>query len=42
MIFEPAFECLPREELQALQLERLRALVARSGGGKIQRVPDLR
>jgi phenylacetate-CoA ligase len=29
VIFEPAFESLPREELQALQLERLRALVVR-------------
>ena len=29
MIFEPAFECLPREELRMLQLERLRALVGR-------------
>ncbi len=29
MIFEPAFESLPREGLQALQLERLRALVVR-------------
>jgi phenylacetate-CoA ligase len=30
MIFEPALETLPRESLRALQLERLRALVATS------------
>ncbi len=29
MIFEPAVETMPREELAALQLERLRSLVAR-------------
>jgi phenylacetate-CoA ligase len=29
VIFEPEFETLPRERLQALQLERLRALVSR-------------
>ena len=53
MIFEPQFETMPRAELEALQLERLRGLVARvsdrvplyrarlAGVGEIRSLDDL-